>query len=381
MDRFLLWTIPSIALLCCAGFGFWLLSLPPAPKLTDATPVPADEVAATIEALRSSQSGRPVIAILGANGPTKTETTDYIIPYGILRRAEVAEVVAVSTMPGPIELFPALRAQADATIAEFDTKYPAGATYVIVPAMSRDNDPVVLRWLQNQKGKGATIIGICAGAKVVAAAGLLDGKRATTHWYYRKDLLKAHPTISFVRDRRFVVDGKVATTTGISASMPMMLTLIEAIGGKEKAEAIAHGLAADKWGASHASDAFVFSRPFVLTILWNSLTFWTHESFDIRLTPGFDEVSLALVTDAWSRTYRSRVRSTSKERGPIISRSGLKIYPDKTFQANDLHEIGTQALPALKALEDSLADIKERYGATTAYVVAAQLEYPGTPSR
>jgi transcriptional regulator GlxA family with amidase domain len=61
---------------------------------------------------------------------------------------------------------------------------------------------------------------VCAGAKVVGAAGLLDGKQATTHWYYRDQLLDRTPSIRYVADRRFVVDQGVATTTGISASMP-----------------------------------------------------------------------------------------------------------------------------------------------------------------
>src|SRR5690606_10854823 len=106
--------------------------------------------------------------------------------------------------------------------------------------------------------KGAMIISVCAGAKVVAAAGLLDGKRATTHWYYLKELLDAHPTITYVADRRFVVDDGVATTTGITASIPMSLTLIEAIAGRGKAEAVARDLGIDRWNARHDSGAFKF---------------------------------------------------------------------------------------------------------------------------
>ena len=87
----------------------------------------------------------------------------------------------LATGPGPVQLFPVLKVETDATIAEFDAAHPAGADYVIVPAMGRDDDPAVLAWLKLQAEKGAVIIGICAGAKVVAAAGLLDGKRATTH--------------------------------------------------------------------------------------------------------------------------------------------------------------------------------------------------------
>ena len=110
-----------------------------------------------------------------------------------------------------------------------------GADYVIVPAMSRDDDPAALQWIRSQAAKGATIVGVCAGAKVVGDAGLLDGKRATTHWYFLKELREEHPAIRYVADRRLVVDRGVATTTGITASMPMSLTLIEAIAGRDKA--------------------------------------------------------------------------------------------------------------------------------------------------
>ena len=75
----------------------------------------------------------------------------------------------------------------------------------------------------------------------VAETGLLDGKRATTHWYVLKGMLDRHPSIQYVPDRRLVADQNVVTTTGISASIPMTLTLIEAIAGREKAEAVALG--------------------------------------------------------------------------------------------------------------------------------------------
>jgi putative intracellular protease/amidase len=122
------------------------------------------------------------VAIVGINDAT--ETTDYLLPYGILRRADVADVVALATQAGPVTLFPALKVEPQGTVAEFDARHPDGADYVVVPAMSRDDDPAALAWIKTQAAKGAVIIGVCAGAKVVAAAGLLDGKRGTTHWYY-----------------------------------------------------------------------------------------------------------------------------------------------------------------------------------------------------
>ena len=90
-------------------------------------------------------------------------------------------------------LFPALKVEPQATTAEFDARHPDGADYVIVPAMSRDDDPAALQWIRSQSAKGAIVIGVCAGAKVVGHAGLLDGKRATTHWYSIKELRQNIP--------------------------------------------------------------------------------------------------------------------------------------------------------------------------------------------
>ena len=171
-----------------------------------------------------------------------------------------------------------------------------------------------LQWIRSQSAKRAIIIGVCAGAKVVGDAGLLHGKRATTHWYSVKELRGKHPTMRYVEDRRLVVDDGVATTTGITASMPMSLTLIEAIAGRDKAQAVGRDIGLADWDARHESDAFKFTRPFALTAIGNTAAFWSHEQLGIELKPGVDEVSLALVTDAWSRTYRSQAVTFARAR-------------------------------------------------------------------
>ena len=234
-----------------------------------------------IAALKPPKRQRPLIAIIGINDAT--ETTDYLMPYGILRRSDVADVVALATEPGPVKLYPALKVEPQATVADFDAQHPEGADYVIVPAMSRDDDPAALDGSGARRPRVRSIIGVCAGAKVVASAGLLDGKRATTHWYYLKELRDEHPTIRYVADRRLVVDQGVATTTGITASMPMSLTLIEAIAGRDKAEAVARDLGVTDWDARHDSDAFKFTRPFALTAIGNTVAFWNREQLGIEL--------------------------------------------------------------------------------------------------
>jgi len=373
--RILLWGGLAVVLFLAIGAG-WIASLPPTSASAAAPPISQAETDATLAALKPPKRRRPLIAIIGLNDAT--EVTDYLMPYGILRRADVADVVALATMPGPVTLYPALTVDADATVAEFDAEHPDGADYVIVPAMSRDDDVAVLRWIKSQSAKGAIIIGVCAGAKVVAAAGLLDGKRATTHWYYLKELRDKHPTMHYVADRRFVVDQNVATTTGITASMPISLTLIETIAGRDKALAVARDLGLTQWGARHASAEFKFTRPFVLTVIGNKLAFWNREQLGIELSPDVDEVSLALVADAWSRTYRSRAVTFAGAGGALETLHGIRILPDQVAASWPAERL----LPAIggrqpaKALDDALRGIAGRYGTSTANEVAMQLEYP-----
>ncbi|SCM74848.1 putative transcriptional regulator [uncultured Pleomorphomonas sp.] len=374
--RSIVWGALGLAALSAAGLGVWLATLPPAPVASIPPPVPREEIAATLAALKPPKRQRPLAAIVGLNDAT--ETTDYLLPYGVLKRANVADVVSLATGPGPVRLFPALVVQPDATIAAFDAAHPEGADYVIVPAMSRDDDPAVIAWLGDQAEKGATIIGICAGAKIVAAAGLLDGKRATTHWYYLDEMLKRSPTIEYVADRRLVSDAGVTTTTGITASMPMMLTLIEAIAGRARAEAVARDLGLETWDTRHASGAFGLTRPFATTVFANRLAVWNREELGVRLEPGMDEVSLALVADAWSRTYRSNATTYAASPGAVESRNGVRIIPDRSgidWPADRRVSTFPGRKPA-DALDHALDAIAGRYGARTSNVVAMQLEYP-----
>ena len=358
-----------LPVLGAAGFAVWLARLPAAAPQVVPAAIGAEETAATVAALRPPKRARPVVAILGIN--EGTEVTDYLMPRGILARAGVAEVVAVATGSGPARLYPALTVEPDMTVAAFDAAHPDGADYVIVPAMARDDDPGALAFIRAQAAKGAIVVGVCAGAKVVAAAGLLEGRRATTHWYYRAALEKLEPSLVWTPDRRFLVDRGVATTTGITASAPMMLTLVEAIAGRAKAAEVAAGLGLAGWDARHASAAFGLTRGFALTALANRLALWRHETLALPVADGIDEVSLALIADAWSRSWRARVETLGD--GPVTTRSGLRLIPDRAEGAAAL-VVGEA--PPLRALDATLASIASRYGAAPAGFVAAQLEYP-----
>lgn len=372
-------TLIALATVLLAVAAVWTAAvLPPsAPRdaqVTASIP-PPEEQAGLIAALRPPKRTVPVVAVLGVNAGT--ETTDYIVPYGVLRASGLAEVEALATQPGPLQLMPALTLAPGATIADFDARHPDGADYVIVPALHDPADPTARAWIRSQSAKGATIVGICAGARVLAEAGLLRDRSATTHWYEVSGLRRDEPTVRWVRDRRYVVDRGVVTTTGVTASVPVSLAIVEAIGGRARAETLARELGVQGWDARHDSAAFRLDRGNVLTAVRNTLEFWNHDTIGIPVATGVDEIALALTADAYSRTYRSRARTVAHERAPIATRRGLTLVPDDTSaeRVHGMLDAVASERPA-RALDAALDGIAGRYGAPTATFVALQLEYP-----
>ncbi len=86
------------------------------------------------------------------------------------------------------------------------------------------------------------ITSICTGAFVLAEAGLLDGRRATTHWFFARQLATRYPAITVEEDRIFVADGPIWTSAGMSAGLDLALALVEKDLGPEITKAIARKL-------------------------------------------------------------------------------------------------------------------------------------------
>ena len=315
---------------------------------------------------------QPVIAVIALN--EGTETTDFLVPYAVLHRANVATVEAIAPRPGRVTLMPALTIELQDDIASFDRRHPDGADYVIVPAMHADNDPIILQWMRAQAARGAVIVAVCSGALVAGNAGLLDGRRFAGHWYDRGKLSSRHPGATHVPDRRYVVDRDVVTTTGVSASVPVSLAIVEAIAGYARAEAVAHSLGVRTWGTAHDSAAFGLEARHLLTLAINAAAFWRHETIAIPVEDGIDDIQLALAADAWSRTYRSQAVAIAK--GAVRMRSGLTLVPATPASDNWVHRVPLHMkTPPARQLQDTLDDIGRHYGAATRQLVALMLEY------
>jgi transcriptional regulator GlxA family with amidase domain len=117
-----------------------------------------------------------------------------------------------------------------------DTLLVAGGSKGLPAVMAR---PDVRRWLQRVVPKAKRYGSICTGAFVLAAAGLLDGKRVATHWASCARLAERFPALTVDPDALYVVDGKVWTSAGVTTGIDMALALVEADLGAATANLIA----------------------------------------------------------------------------------------------------------------------------------------------
>ena len=116
---------------------------------------------------------------------------------------------------------------------------------VVVPAwrsITSPPPPEALDALRRAHEEGARIVGLCTGAFVLAAAGLLDGRPATTHWMYAPTLAKRYPSVHVDPRELFVDDGDVLTSAGTAAGIDLCLHIVRTDHGSEAAGALARRL-------------------------------------------------------------------------------------------------------------------------------------------
>ncbi|MFF8268006.1 DJ-1/PfpI family protein [Streptomyces sp. NPDC016562] len=160
---------------------------------------------------------------------------DAIGPFDTLGRLDGAEVVFVSERPGPVRTDNgSLALVADKGLDEVtrpDIVIVPGAPH---PEVQMEN-PAVTQWLRAVDATTTWTTSVCTGSMLLAAAGLLDGRRATCHWMFldRLSAYGAAPT-----GERVVFDGKYVTAAGVSAGIDMGLTLLGKIAGDEYAQAV-----------------------------------------------------------------------------------------------------------------------------------------------
>ncbi|MEU1384469.1 MULTISPECIES: helix-turn-helix domain-containing protein [unclassified Nonomuraea] len=103
-------------------------------------------------------------------------------------------------------------------------------------------NPLVVGHVRRLARESRRVASVCTGAYVLAAAGLLDGRRATTHWREAADMAARYPRVTVDPAPIFVRDGEVATSAGVTAALDLTLALVEEDNGAELARTVARGM-------------------------------------------------------------------------------------------------------------------------------------------
>jgi transcriptional regulator GlxA family with amidase domain len=169
------------------------------------------------------------VVILGFPG---LQTLDVTGPAEVFRtatrlvRSPGYEVELVAADPGPLETS-TIAIHPDRTLAEcrgpIDTLIVAGGTGVL----RAEHDERLIEWLSGAARRSRRVASVCTGAFLLARAGLLEGRRATTHWAGCEELARRYPAVAVEPDPIFVRDGDVITAAGVTAGMDLALALVE----------------------------------------------------------------------------------------------------------------------------------------------------------
>jgi len=151
------------------------------------------------------------------------------------------EVTLVAEQCGPLRCASGMLLMPDFGISD-DLGSPD--TLIVVGAYGVPTRPeeVVLQWLRERARLARRYGSICTGAFCLAAAGLLEGRRVTTHWQYAERLAAEYPALAVQADAIYVRDGPVFTSAGVVAALDLVLSLIEEDHGRELALWVARRL-------------------------------------------------------------------------------------------------------------------------------------------
>lgn len=168
-----------------------------------------------------------------------------VLSYWTLNHPEDGyEVRMLADTLDPVRAAKGLRMLPDTTVADAPPLevliYPGGQG-----TRPRLAEPAELDWVREQRASVPLMTSVCTGSLVYAAAGILGGRPATTHWELLDFLGRLDPSIEVRGDDRFVDDGDLITSSGVSAGIDMALHLVDRLAGRERAIEVRRGIQYD----------------------------------------------------------------------------------------------------------------------------------------
>jgi putative intracellular protease/amidase len=244
---------------------------------------------------RPVPEGRLAVAVvLGASGSV---ITDALGPYEVFARSPAFSVYTVSASGPTAMLSGGLAVVPDHSLEDVDAGLAPEPDVVVVPAVAAPNgrkEAPLREWITRRVDRGAHLLSVCNGSRLLAATGLLDGRRATAHWSSVRGLQRSRPQVDWVRGQRYVQDGALTTTAGVTSGVFGALRLVEQLAGAAEAQRVGRELAYPGWSL-HGPTEIRAQRwaPPDLAFLLAVVVPWWRPTVGVGLVEGVGELEVA----------------------------------------------------------------------------------------
>ncbi|GAA2401091.1 hypothetical protein GCM10010191_05420 [Actinomadura vinacea] len=278
---------------------------------------------------------KPTAVIVVGNGGANI--ADTLVPFEVLSSTGAFNVYTVAPERRPLPLLGGLDLVPDLGFAQLDQRLGGKAPDVtVVPDMPEDDaaDAKVTAWLRGRASDGL-LLGVCTGARLLAEAGVLDGRDATSHWYRLPKLEEDHPEVKWRRGTRYLDDGDVITTGGLLSSVDGTLRAVERLVNADAAAAAARAV-----GWRHYSPGKPASLPAAELTPSNAIVHLLNLGYrssgttvGVLLTGGVGEIELAAAFDPYAEVKSARTLAIAADDGSVRSRHGLTFIPRDDLDA------------------------------------------------
>ncbi|HEX4811885.1 MAG TPA: DJ-1/PfpI family protein [Nonomuraea sp.] len=294
------------------------------------------EITTTTATPPAHDPGKPTaVVVVGNSG---ANIADALVSYEVLAVTGAFNVYTVAPERRPLPLLGGLDLVPDLSFEQLAQRLGGSAPAVtVVPAMP-DSDTSdrskVTSWIRDTAGKGL-LLSVCTGARLVAEAGLLDGRDATSHWYWISDFTHEHPQVNWQRGIRYIDDGDVISTGGLLSAVDGTLRVIERLVGAEAARSAAQAVGWRFYSPGKAA-TLPQSKLTVSDALLHTLNVgfrWDAPTVGVVLTDGVGEVELAAAFDPYAEhSMAARTVAVTPDGATIRSRHGLTFAPRDTLE-------------------------------------------------
>lgn len=251
----------------------------------------------------------PYVHVLDLTGPIQVfyEAVEYGAPYQLRYCSFQNQVVSSAGLTiGPVQPFTEMTLQAG------DLIFIPGMDMAYIRSAEFRAEHDFLAWLREQYRQGVSICSVCTGAFVVAQAGLLDGRKCTTHWKRVEELQTTYPRINTQQDRLFVQDGSIYTSAGITAGIDLALAILEEQQGPLFASKIARELVVYvRRGPLHSQKSIYLDYRNHMNVAVHQLQDWLIANLKTRAT-------LETLAEVAGMSTRNLTRLFRKETGISI---------------------------------------------------------------